>query len=188
MAKHMTKDELLRSCRELSELKRTSNRAPWTAMSTLCNWLLWKEEHWYRKKLVEYNQRVMEYDRKLDDGELELKNLQKRLNLVGGFEIGYVPETYAEIKVPKSKGFRYELERRRVDANNNINDWSIRYLVIHFNVLMDMGYGYKRLNRVYKSVELRIGEHVKSDVGVMAMHRELINGLGIYIEMPKKRG
>lgn len=185
--KHLTKNELLRRVKNLQDLKRNTSRAPFTGMATLCNYVLWKEEKWYQKKLAEYNQRVAEYDRRLDDGEITIFSLRRRLKKCADFDVDYAPYTYADITVPKKKNsFLYQMEKQIVDANNEINDWSVRYILIHYNVLIDMGYGYKRLNRNKDQLNRWLGVGSQDEgMRIMDLHRELIEGVGIYIEMPK---
>ena len=184
--KHLTKNELLRKYKALQDLKKNTSKAPFTAMATVCNYTLWKDEHWYQKKLAEYNQRVAEYDRRIDEGEVTLSWLNKRLKERADFEIGYVSYTYADIPAAaKKNSFLYSIEKQVIDANNEINDWSIRYLLIHYNVLIDMGYGFKRLNRNKEQLSYWLGIDSESrGTKVMDLHRELADYAGIYIEMP----
>ena len=185
MAKHLTKNEILRKYAELQQLRRNAIRAPFTGMATLCNWVLWKEEGWYQKKLAEYNQRVLEYNRLVDDGIVLLEDIRCRIKEKAGFDVMYVEFTEADIKVPKKDKMLYSLELEIMAANNTINELSTRYMLIHYQVLMDMGYGEKRLNRNMENVN-RWLRNVTDDEGdrIMDLRQQLIDGVGIYIEMP----
>ncbi len=72
-----------------------------------------------------------------------------------------------------------------MEAEDEINRCSQKYLLIHFNVLMDMGYGKKRLVRVKDAMNLKlkdVGDPMGK--GAMEMRQELMDGVGIVIEMP----
>ena len=189
MAKHLTKNEILRKYNELQRLKRNALRAPFTGLATLCNWVLWKEEGWYQKKLAEYNQRVLEYNRLVDEGTVLLDDIRRRIKEKAGFDVMYVKFTEADITVPKKDKLLYQIELEIMAANNTINELSTRYMLIHYQVLMDMGYGEKRLNRNMEHVNRWL--HIVTDVEgerIMDLHRQLIEGVGVYIEMPDLRG
>ena len=189
MAKHLTKNELLEKCKRLQEAKHYASRSPWTGMATLCNWVLWKEEKWYPKKLAEYNSRVAEYDKRVDSGEIRLDDISKRLKEKADFTVDAVQFTYDSIPTStKKNSFLYRLEKGLIDADNEINEISVRYMLMHYGVLMDMGYGSKRLNRNKDWVNgwLKIttapGEHGDR---ILDLRRKLIDEAGIYIEMPR---
>ena len=185
MARHnMSKMELLRRYKEVKDIQATADKAPFTGMATLCNYILWKEEKWYQKKLAEYNQRVHECDRMMDDGEITIEGIQKRLYDKAGFDVRVVEEVCTRSK--KSKNFLDQLERQTIEANNQINDMSARYFLLHYQVLMDMGYGHKRLNRNMNYINKWLSRvNRDGDTNIMELHRELIDGAGIFIEMPK---
>lgn len=188
MARHnMSKMELLRRFKEVKDIKANAGKAPFTGMATLCNYVLWKEEKWYQKKLAEYNQRVNECDRMMDDGEITLEEIQKRLWDKGGFEVRTVDEVQRHSG--KTRSFAQQMEREIVEANNQINDMSCRYILIHYQVLMDMGYGHKRLNRNMKYINSWLARvNHEGDMSIMQLHRELFEEAGIFIEMPNLRG
>ena len=187
MARHLTKNELLAKCKRLQEAKHYANRSPFTGMATLCNWVLWKEEKWYPKKLGEYNRRVAEYDSRIEDGEITLEEIRKRLDEKAGFNVDAVEFSYDKIKISKKNKFLYQIEKGLVDADNTINEISVRYMLCHFATLMDMGYGNKRLNRnkdwvnewLMKATEP--GEHGDK---ILTLRRKLFEEAGVYIEMP----
>ena len=184
MAKHnMSKAELLRRYKEAKTAKAGCDKAPFTAIATLCNYILWKEEKWYQKKLAEYNQRVHDCDRMMDDGEITIDDIRKRLWDKAGFDVQVVDEEQKYSK--KTKNFVQRMEREIVEANNQVNNMSARYILIHYSVLMDMGYGNKRLNRNmgYVNEWLRRTSR-EGDISIMQLHKELFQDAGIFIEMP----
>ncbi len=188
MKKHLTRNELLAKCKRLQEAKHYADKSPFTGMATLCNWVLWNDENWYPKKLAEYNSRVAEYDRRLDDGDVTLGSIRVRLKEKADFEVDMVRFSYDGIRVSKKNSFLYNIEKGLVDANNVINEVSVRYMLMHYGVLMDMGYGSKRLNRnkdfVNKWLE-RTTEPGEHGDRILDLRRKLLDGAGVYIEMPK---
>lgn len=72
-----------------------------------------------------------------------------------------------------------------MEAEDEINRCSQKYLLIHFNVLMDIGYGKKRLIQVKDAMNQKLKEvcdPMRKDA--MEMRQELMDGVGIIIEMP----
>lgn len=185
MKRHLSKNEILAKMKEVQKLKNSSDKTPFTGMSTLCNYVLWKKEGWYQKKLGEYNEKVLAYWEQLYTGEIELQTLSDRLWDKADFKIEFVPYTEKDIVTKKKNSFLYEMEKRVIDANNTINEVSARHFTIHFNVLMDMGYGKKRLERNKDYLNGMLGViSSASDQRIMDLHRELYEEAGIYIEMP----
>ena len=184
--KHLTKDQILAIAREAQIMRNSSIRSPFTGMSTLCNYVLWKDEKWYQKKLAAYNQAVAEYDNRLDAEEITLKEMSDRLWNKADFTVECVKQTEKDILVNRKMKFLYEMEKNIIDCNNTINEMSTRYMLIHFNVLMDMGYGRTRLerNKDYINERLKTVTVVEGEK-IMDLHKELYEGAGIYIEMPK---
>lgn len=186
--RHLSKAELLRKIKDTQMLKKSSDKSPFTGLATICNYTLWKEEKWYQKKLAEYNQAVLEYHNNLDAGTVSLEDMSERLWNKADFKVEYVPYTEADIRVSRKNSFLYEMEKKTMEANNTINEMSTRYLLIHFNVLMDMGYGKTRLERNKDAINKWLTTLTEADgVGVMDLHKELAEDAGIYVEMPNFR-
>lgn len=169
--------------RETKKLTANSEATAFTGIDVLCNYTLWHDEKWTQKELVEYHTAVMEYDRKFYDGEITIEQMSKRLWDKAEFTIEYVPQT-EEGTYLKSK-FQRDMELRTIKAGNIINEISQQYLLIFFNVLMDSGYGKKRLNRVKDNINKWL-DIASKDTGkkIMDLHRELVDKVGIYVEMP----
>jgi hypothetical protein len=184
----VSKRELLAAYARVKEAKHYSKNSPFTGMATLCNWVMWHNERWYPKKMADYNQRVAEYDRRIDDGEVTLDELKDRLMKKAGLPIEAIAYGYDRIKVSKQNKFLYEMEKQMVDADNDINETSVRYILIHYGVLMDMGYGKMRLNRNSDWLNewlMRVTEPGEHGDRIMDLHRRLVKEAGIYIEMPR---
>ena len=174
--------------RESKRLLNHSNKSTFTGMVTVCNYTLWKNEGWYQKKLADYNAAFAVYETKIDNGELTLKELQDRLWDKADFSVEYVEFTEKDIHSRKNS-FMYGIEKQVMEANNIINELSARYFLMHFNVLMDMGYGKKRLERNKDQINellntITSDEEDKSKKRIMDLHKELYEEAGIYIEMP----
>ena len=181
----LTKNEILAKTKQLQMLKQSSYRSPFTGMSVLCNYTLWHDEKWYQKKLGEYNNAVAEYDRKLDAEETTLEEMSKRLWDKAEFTVEWVEFSEKDITVSKKDKFMYSVEKQIIGYNNVINQMSTRYFLIHFNVLMDMGYGKKRLERNKDLINDNLRNiHTDDGTRIMDLRKELIEKAGIEIEMP----
>lgn len=179
--KHLTKDELLQQLKHTANVRRKASSAPFTGMAIMGNYILWKTEGWYQKRLAEYNQRVREYY----DSDPDIRGLSERLFDKTDFTIEVECHKAQDNRYKKSQGYRYNMEQKLMEAEDEINLCSQKYLLIHFNVLIDMGYGKKRLNRVKDAMNLKLKEvGDPMGKGAMEMRQELIDGVGIVIEMP----
>lgn len=182
MAKHKTKDELLRELKHVSKVRRRASSAPFTGMAILGNYILWYIEGWGQKRLAEYNNKVAEYYSQ----EYDMQALSDRLMNKAEFSVEVAYHSESDNRYKKSQKYRHSMEQKLMDAEDEINRCSQKYLLIHFNVLMDMGYGKKRLTRIKDAMNQKLRE--VSDpmgVGAMEMRQELMDGVGICIEMPE---
>ena len=179
--RHIPKDELLQQLKHTANVCRKASSAPFTGMAIISNYILWKTECWYQKRLAEYNQRVKAYY----DADPDISELHDRLYNVADFTVEVEYHNAQDNRYKKSWRYRHSMEQKLMDAEDEINRCSQKYLLIHFNVLMDMGYGKKRLNRVKDAMNLKLKE-VGDPMGkdAMEMRQELIDGVGIIIEMP----
>lgn len=135
-----------------------------------------------RSDWAEYNERVREYY----DTDLDIWALSDRLYDVTDFTVEVKYHKAQNNRNKKSKRYRHSMEQKLMEAEDEINRCSQKYLLIHFNVLMDMGYGKKRLVRVKDSMNQKL-EEIGDLMGesAMKMRDDLIDGAGIIIEMPK---
>lgn len=181
--KQMSKAEILMNLYETKKLQKKAVSAPFTGMSVLCNHVLWKKEHMSQTKITEYNQLIAEYEEKLEEGTVTREELEERLWNKAEFDIKNYSMSSEDIeKATQKKNFINQLAKIQIESFNIINEMSTRHLVIHFNVLMDMGYGKVRLTRVKDGLKEYL-DHMK-EKDVMEMRRELFDRFGIYIEMP----
>lgn len=180
MRKHYTKDELLRQLKQTANVVKKASSAPFTGMAILANYTLWKTERWGQTRLAEYNKRVAEYYA----GEIDEKALSDRLMEKADFTVQSVQHTAGDNCQKKTRQYRWFMEQKLIDAEDEINRSSAQYFLICFNALMDMGYGNKRLNRVKDAINEKLKENEKEDAMALRMRQELIDNLGILIEMP----
>ncbi len=177
----MTKVELLQQLKHTANVRRKASSAPFTGMAILGNYILWKTEGWYQKRLAEYNERVREYY----DMDIDIKVLSNRLYKAAEFNVEVEYHKAQDNQYKKSRRYRHSMEQKLMEAEDEINLCSQKYLLIHFNVLIDMGYGKKRLNRVKDAMNRKL-EEVSNPMGkgAMEMRQELMDGVGVIIEMP----
>lgn len=184
--RQMTKDELLGMMKHSAKNTVLSDRAPFTGMSVLCNYVLWKTEKFTQGKLTEYNRQAAAFDIQLDTGLASLIGMSDRLMKKAGFTIEYIPIEKKDIKVSRRNQVFYQAALNKLEAENRVNEMSTRYLIIAFNALMNMGYGEKRLTRFKDALNELLGEAQQDDgKKLLALRQELIDGVGVFIEMPK---
>lgn len=161
--------ELLNRLRAAKEQERAAQRAPFSATSILFNYALLKDERMSRPKLIEYNQKFAA----LEASESAIQPLNDKLWEKVGWRVEYGSFGH----VARCRSLEDRLRNHEADCNNHINEECTRCMVIGFNVLMEMGYGAKRLTRVKDA----ICKYLEADV--RELNRELIEA-GIIIEMP----
>lgn len=179
--KHLTKSELLQQLKYTANVRRKAASAPFTGMAILGNYILWKSEGWEQEQLAEYNEKVAEYYAI----EPNIQELSDRLNDKADFTIEVAYHSETDNRYKRSEKYRRDMEQKLMDAEDEINRCSQKYLLIHFNVLIDMGYKKEHLNRIKDSLNTKLAEVSDSmGTGAMQMRRELMDGVGICIEMP----
>lgn len=179
--RHLTRDELLQQLKHTANVRRKAASAPFTGMAILGNYVLWKTEGWRQKRLAEYNERVRYYY----NSDPDIKVLSDRLFEKSEFTVEVRYHQEQDNRYKKSHRYHHDMEKKLMDAEDEINRCSQKYLLIHFNVLMDMGYGRKRLIRVKDAMNQMledIGDPMGKDA--MVLRQELMDGVGIIIEMP----
>lgn len=181
--RQLTKDELLRYAKESKRLDLVADRAPFTGMAVLCNHTLWKEDRWGQKRLQEYNREVAIYEQLLDTGSASLSLLSNALLRKAEFTVEYEPEQNHWVP---GKTFYASLARKRMEQDNKVNELSMRYLLIHFNVLLHFGWGKVRLERNAKQMNAMLAT-LSEDTGgtLLDLRQELIDKVGVFIEMPE---
>ena len=179
--RYLTKDEILASMRKVRDIKQTADRSPFTGISILANYVLWKEEGKGQKKLAEYNQIVNGYETAINAGEVTVEELSARVWEKGHFKIEFEPWENATCKNNLVDRLNAEL----INANNVIHQYAARHLTVHFASLIDLGYGKKRLERNKDWINDYLRKCDNDEMHIMDMHQELVDKVGIYIERPK---
>ena len=87
----------------------------------------------------------------------------------------------------RKKKYRYMLEQKLNEAENEIITYCMRWCLIAYSYLMDNGFGSKRINRINDALKDCLEKSVCGvvDVKVAVMARELEDA-GYVIEMPKE--
>ena len=184
--RQLTKAELLRYAKESKRLDLVADRAPFTGMSVLCNHTLWKEDRWGQKRLQEYNRQVAAYELQINMELASLLMLSNRLMRKAEFTVEYLPEKAPQVFAPGKHSFYHALALKRMEQDNKVNELSMRYLLIHFNVMLDLGWGKVRLERNAKQMNAMLAI-LSEDAGgtLLDLRQELIDKVGILIEMPE---
>lgn len=85
----------------------------------------------------------------------------------------------------RGNSLKDRLNAELIRSNNIINQYARRHLTVHFNALIDLGYGKKRLERNRDQMNDYLKRIDREELHIMQMHKELLDGVGIYIEMPR---
>ncbi len=179
--KRVSKAQMISALKQLSLAKRAAEQAAFTGMITIMNYVLWKEFKFSTNKLVEFNQRVCDYESSLDT---EYTKLHDRLMDYAGFPIEFVEVTKADVAKFGNKAID-SIQYRIAESDNEINRQSSKHLLIAFNSLIDMKVSKKRICNIKDSMNKYIAT-MYSDDGkrVMDMHEELFHEVGVYVQMP----
>lgn len=186
--RQLTKEELLRYAKESKRLDLVADRAPFTGMAVLCNYNLWKQDRWGQNRLQEYNRQVAAYELQLNTELASLSLLSNRLMRKAEFTVEYTPDSEVSFCTPdrmSGKSFYHTLALKRREQDNKVNELSMRYLLIHFNVMLDFGWGKVRLERNANQMNAILAT-LSEDTGgtLLDLRRELIDKVGVWIEMP----
>lgn len=183
--RQLSKAELIAKMRQVQEFKKKSYNAPFTGVSVICNYVLWKEENWEQEKLAEYNQRIADYDVKISNEEIYIDELKEAVvNFEKDIDVEYREFTRQDTNIAKG-AFLKEMERQLIDVSNTVNAMSNLYFTIHYKVLIDMGFNNEFLKKNQDLNNQKLAE-MPEERGriIMLMRQELIDEAGIQIEMP----
>lgn len=179
--KRVSKAQMISALKQLSLAKRAAEQAAFTGMITIMNYVLWKEFKFSSNKLIEFNQRVCDYESSPDT---EYAKLHDQLMDYAGFPIEFVEVTKADVAKFGNKAID-SIQYRIAESDNEINRQSSKHLLIAFNSLIDMKVSKKRICNIKDSMNRYIAT-MYSDDGkrVMDMHEELFHEVGVYVQMP----
>ena len=179
--KHMSKSELLQLINRVKVAEKSREKCSYTGMATIANHLLWKEYHWDQEALSNYNQMVHHYYERYYNGQITKECLNSQLLDYAGFDVEFYESSVNDMGVPPGNKYLSSMAQRIVEADNDIYDMSQLYLLIHFHVLIDMG----RSVSFLKQHKDRVNHKLSVSRGkVQLFHKELLDGPGIYIEIP----
>lgn len=176
--RQMSRDEIIKNMKQVSDMRRSAETSPFTTVAILANHVQWKKEGWGQIKLTRYNQLVNDYETAINAGEVEVETLSDRLWNKAEFRLEYVP-----FESSSGSSLRDRFNNEVIEFNNKIHLLATRHLTVHFNALMDLGYGKKRLERNKDWLNEYLRESENGALNIMDLHRELIDKVGIYIEI-----
>lgn len=176
--RQLSRNEIIQKMKKVSDMRRSAETSPFTGVAILANHVLWKKDGWGQIKLTRYNQIVNDYENKINAGEVEVETLSDRLWNKAEFRLEYVP-----FESCHGSSLRDRFDNEVIEFNNRIHLLATRHLTVHFNALMDLGYGKKRLERNKDWLNEYLRESEKGTFNIMDLHRELVDGVGIYIEI-----
>lgn len=168
---------------QTKRLQQSAERSPFTGLVTLFCYVLWKDYRYSQKKLAEFCEQIHKYEDQWHDKPID--QIHDRLDDYAGWCVEY--EEYTEKDFPH---FRSKVAQKaikeQIRCNNKINDLSTRYMTYGFCVLMDDGFGRRKLTNLKDKVQKQMNDVTKAgkEKGIMDLWRELIDGAGIYIEKP----
>lgn len=181
--RQMSRNEICAQMKKVRDIKQSADKSPFTGIAILANYVSWKEDKWGQIKLARYDQIVNDYETAINAGEIAVEELSDRLWDKAEFKIEFTQWGYES----GGKTLRDQLNAELIRSNNVINQYAARHLTVHFNALMDLGYGKKRLERNKDQMTDYLDRADRGEIPIMQMHKELLDGVGIYIEMPKWR-
>lgn len=182
--RHLTPNEIKEQCKKIARESRMADRTPWTAMGIICGYALYKSEGFKGQKIAKVTDKVAEYEKKWQAGEVTLEDLSKRLNDKADWTVDYKEYTEADIYY-RNGTYNHWLDKVQLKAQNTINEQSTRYMIFMFNVLMDeYGYGKDRLTRVQSYMMDMLGDYRLSKHTVITWRKILLEETGVVFEQP----
>lgn len=182
--KHKTKTELLRELNYTAKCRRNSHSASFSGLAVYLTHILVFDEHWRPGQIQKLHEAIATG---LEDDAFDVDAANKRLNEKTGLTFEIVRHTDEDIKASKKQAYRYMIEKKLNEAEDDIVEYCRKWCLIAYSYLMDNGFGNKRINRINESlrVALEQSECGVVDKKVLVLWQELIDA-GYYIEMPKE--
>lgn len=182
--RQLTKDEILRACKDVAMKNRIAERSAWTAMGIMCGYSIMKSEGFKQKRLADIAQKVSILNDKYLNYEIELEDLAKTLMDKAEWTIEVVEYTDNDI-ISKKKSFDYFYDKRSQEACNKVNNMCMAYLLFFFNVLItDYEFGKVRLTRV-KDYLNDIKDAYEADKEQLHVWKKELLEAGVMYEGPK---
>ena len=181
---HKTRAELLHELNYTAKCRRNSYSASFSGLSVYLTHILVFQEHWRQGQIVKLHQAIAEG---LEDESFDVDAANARLKEKTGVAFEVVRHEDSDIHVNRKKKYRYMMEQKLNEAENEIITYCMRWCLIAYSYLMDNGFGSKRINRINDALKGGLEKSVCGvvDVKVAVMARELEDA-GYVIEMPKE--
>lgn len=181
---HKTRAELLHELNYTAKCRRNSYSASFSGLSVYLTHILVFQEHWRPGKIVKLHQAIAEG---LEDESFDVDAANARLKEKTGGAFEVVMHEDSDIHVSRKKKYRYMMEQKLNEAEDEICTYCMRWCLIAYSYLMDNGFGSKRINRINDALKDCLEKSVCGvvDVKVAVMARELEDA-GYVIEMPKE--
>ena len=181
---HKTRAELLHELNYTAKCRRNSYSASFSGLSVYLTHILVFQEHWRQGQIVKLHQAIAEG---LEDESFDVDAANARLKEKTGVAFEVVRHEDSDIHVNRKKKYRYMMEQKLNETENEIITYCMRWCLIAYSYLMDNGFGSKRINRINDALKDCLEKSVCGvvDVKVAVMARELEDA-GYVIEMPKE--
>ena len=181
---HKTRAELLHELNYTAKCRRNSYSASFSGLSVYLTHILVFQEHWRQGQIVKLHQAIAEG---LEDESFDVDAANARLKEKTGVAFEVVRHEDSDIHVNRKKKYRYMMEQKLNEAENEIITYCMRWCLIAYSYLMYNGFGSKRINRINDALKDCLEKSVCGvvDVKVAVMARELEDA-GYVIEMPKE--
>ncbi|RHT85245.1 hypothetical protein DW725_00815 [Clostridiaceae bacterium AM27-36LB] len=181
---HKTRAELLHELNYTAKCRRNSYSASFSGLSVYLTHILVFQEHWRPGQIVKLHQAIA---KGLEDESFDVDAANARLKEKTGVAFEVVMHEDSDIHVSRKKKYRYMIEQKLNEAENEIITYCMRWCLIAYSYLMDNGFGSKRINRINDALKDCLEKSVCGvvDVKVAVMARELEDA-GYVIEMPKE--
>lgn len=181
---HKTRAELLHELNYTAKCRRNSYSASFSGLSVYLTHILVFQEHWRQGQIVKLHQAIA---KGLEDESFDVDAANARLKEKTGVAFEVVMHEDSDIHVSKKKKYRYMMEQKLNEVENEIITYCMRWCLIAYCYLMDNGFGSKRINRINDALKDCLEKSVCGvvDVKVAVMARELEDA-GYVIEMPKE--
>ena len=176
--------ELSKLLLETRRLKQSANRSPYTVILTILCYGLWKDYRYSQRKLADFCRKFAEYDERYFN-----KTYQKLVDELYNYtdwKVEHVKYTKDDYPHYKSKIMQASVEEQ-MRCSNEINALSARYFTYGFCILIEDGFGSKKLTNFKDKAQKRI-QSITGDMRTGTINdlwKELATGAGIYIEKPK---
>lgn len=182
--RHLTPQEIICQCKMAAREIRMSHRTPWTLTSLLCAYGVMKIEGFKGKRILKLTQRVEYLNNQWEEGNLDLDVLREKINKKAG--LNFLPGTYSEKDIIWKKGtYQHWFDKAQIDAQNTINEITVRYMLFFFAALMDeYGFGSVRINRLFDYITGLLPEYQNDYSIAENWKKALFEEAGVVMEMP----